>query len=171
MDIFIKTKNADYFKRLGFKTKTVGSKALFHGIFDSVFDKHEADFLKIDKKILRGFESILFEKKEDVREIIENIENDIKKEKSKKKELLESKKVLKDKENSESIAEKKENTSKTSVKSKENNELLEKIKKMSKEDLIKKITRDIQERKKEYLINLYYSLKNTPVYESESDSD
>jgi hypothetical protein len=53
METFIKNKNADYFKRLGFSTKVVGSQVLFDKLFDTVYEDLEGSYAKVNKQRLK----------------------------------------------------------------------------------------------------------------------
>ena len=85
MDTFIKAKTADYYKRLGFKGKKIGTTVIFNKLFDPIFDEYEIDYLKFDKKLIRSFESFISENSEQVKQLTEDAEEDFELSKKKKK--------------------------------------------------------------------------------------
>lgn len=153
MELFIKAKNAEYFKRLGFSTKTIGSRVLFDKMFDSVYENMEGSYASVNRQIIRSFEKTMIEKSEEFKEVLGKIESSIKEKKEEKSALIES--IL---EKEKEIKEKKEKKDKKKKKTKY--EILkEKVSKMDKDELIETISENLDKQDKSYLAELAYDLE------------
>lgn len=156
MESFIRNKNADYFKRFGFRCKKVGVEVIFNQLFDPVFEDYEGDFAKFNKKIMRAFESVILENPEEIKKITETIENRIETEKQEKTALAENiaQKIAERQQEQEKEEKLKPPKPKT-----ERQIYHDKLKEMDKEELIKIISENVHKADKDYLIDLAFELK------------
>lgn len=149
MESFIKNKDADYYKQLGFSTKKLGQRCITHEIFDPVYKKYENAYIDLNKKIIREFERIVVEEGEKVKEVINRIEKRDLEIKTQKDDLLKS-----IKEESNRHFEKKHKKKKS-----KHEKLKDKLYDMEKDELIEYITKLLKKKSKRTLEDIAFDLE------------